>query len=112
MNRFTFAVVVAVVAVVIGLLVVAPAGAKAPGENGRIAFARFDPDVGDSLTYTANPDGSDVRELLPGFTSESPRWSPDGTEVAVVSGLGIPCPPTCTGNTVIINAATGSYRVL
>jgi Tol biopolymer transport system component len=29
-----------------------------------------------------------------------------------VSGLGTPCPPTCTGNTVIINPDTGTYRVL
>jgi TolB protein len=90
----------------------APAAAKVAGPNGRIAFARYDPNFGDSFTYTANPDGSDVRALLPAYTSGSPRWSPDGREVAVVSGLGVPCPPTCTGNTVVINPDTGASRVL
>jgi Tol biopolymer transport system component len=55
-----------------------------------------------------------VQALLPaGLTSGSPHWSPDGSQVAVTSGLGVPCPPTnCTGNTVIINPDTGDYRVL
>jgi Tol biopolymer transport system component len=102
----------------IGLVVVAAAvlasaaSATAPIANGRIAFARYDPALDDNITYTANPDGSDVQPLLPGFTSNSPHWSPDGTEVAVFSGLGTACPPSCTGNTVIINPDTGSYRVL
>jgi TolB protein len=93
-------------------LTAAPGVAKVAGTNGRIAFARYDPAFGDSFTYTANPDGSDIKPLLPGYTSELPRWSPDGREVAVFSGLGIPCPPTCTGNTVIIHPDTGSSRVL
>jgi Tol biopolymer transport system component len=91
-----------------------PASAKVPGANGRIAFARDDYSLGDTVTYTMNPDGSNVQPLLPaGFTSGSPHWSPDGSQVAVTSGLGIPClPPTCTGNTVIINPDNGDYRVL
>ena len=35
-----------------------PAGAKSPGANGRIVFARFDRAVSDTFTYTVNPDGS------------------------------------------------------
>lgn len=89
------------------------ASAKVQGANGRIAFGREDYSLGDTVTYTMNPDGSNVQALLPaGLTSGSPHWSPDGTEVAVTSGLGIPCPPTCTGNTVITNPDTGNYRVL
>lgn len=89
-----------------------PAAAQEPGTNGRIAFARFDPAQQDDVTFTANPDGSDMRPLLPGFTSGAPHWSPDGREVAVISGLGAICPPTCVGNTVIVNPASGAYRVL
>src|SRR5205085_3040508 len=90
-----------------------PAAAKVAGTtNGRIAFSRYDPTVDDSYTYTANPDGSNPQQLFPAFTSGEPRWSPDGTHVAVGSGLGIPCPPTCTGNTVVINPDTGDYRVV
>jgi Tol biopolymer transport system component len=97
-----------------GAMTAMPADGKVPGPNGRIAFAQDDPasTEGETFTYTANPDGSDVRPLFPGFHSAFPRWSPDGSEVAVISGLGEPCPPTCTGNTVIINPDTGDYRVL
>jgi Tol biopolymer transport system component len=59
-----------------------------------------------------NADGSNVQPLFPSFASTSPHWSPDGTEVAVISLLGAPCPPSCTGSTVIINPDTGAYRVL
>ena len=90
-----------------------PASAKVPGAKGRIAFSREDYNLGDTVTYTMNPDGSNVQPLFPaGFTSGSPHWSPDGSQVAVTSGLGVPCPPTCTGNTVIVNPDTGDYRVL
>src|SRR5947209_19200495 len=102
MSKHTTVIVLAVAAI-LSLASVGPAGAKAPGANGRLTFDRFDPTAGDSFTYTMNADGSDMQPLLAGFTSEMPRWSPDGSEVAVVSGLGIACPPTCTGNTVIIN---------
>ncbi|HEY8113086.1 MAG TPA: hypothetical protein VII16_09495, partial [Actinomycetes bacterium] len=80
---------------VIGVAVVLalPAGAKVAGTNGRIAFTRFDPASGDGFTYTMNPDGSNVQPLLPGFTSGLPRWSPDGSEVAVGSTLGLDCCP-------------------
>ena len=92
-------------------LAAVPAAAKAPGPNGRIAFARDDRDLGDTVTYTANADGSHMQPLLPGFTSGSPHWSPDGSEVAVNSSLGVPC---CDFpySAVIINPDTGSFRTL
>jgi Tol biopolymer transport system component len=89
-----------------------PAAAKVPGQNGRIAFDRYDPATDENVTYTANPDGSDVQRLLPDYLSANPNWSPDGTEVAVVSGLDTQCPPSCAGNTVIVDPDTGDYRVL
>jgi Tol biopolymer transport system component len=96
---------------VIGVAVVLalPAGAKVAGTNGRIAFTRFDPASGDGFTYTMNPDGSNVQPLLPGFTSGLPRWSPDGSEVAVGSTLGLDC---CPFSAVIVNPDTGSFRTL
>lgn len=104
----------AVVATIAGSMATAagPAQAKTAGANGRIVFSRYDPVQDRSSTYTANPDGSDQRQLLPSYDSSSPHWSPDGTQVAVTSGLGAPCPPTCTGNTVVINPVTGRQRVL
>jgi Tol biopolymer transport system component len=113
MHKLTVLKLVAGVAMLAALTAM-PAAAKVGGAtNGRIAFGREDFSLGDTVTYTMNPDGSNVQPLLPaGLTSGSPHWSPDGSQVAVTSGLGVPCPPTCTGNTVIINPDTGDYRVL
>src|SRR3982074_1602858 len=63
------------------LLTTLPAHATFPGKNGRIAFGRYDPTIGDFDLYTANPDGSDVRQLtrVPSFMSD---WSADGTRIA------------------------------
>jgi Tol biopolymer transport system component len=59
-----------------------PAGAKVPGPNGRIAFARFAPALGATVTYTANPDGTEVRQLF-ARGSQFPHWSPDGSELSI-----------------------------
>lgn len=94
----------AIVFVVVG----GSAQAKVSGSNGRIAFARED--LGDTVTYTMNPDGSNIQPLLPpGFTSGLPHWSPDGSEVAVGSTLGLDC---CPFSAVIVNPDTGSFRTL
>lgn len=66
-------------------LAAAPAAANPLGHNGRIAFSRFDPLLGDSVLYTVDPDGTHERQLLHlglGF----PRWSPDSTRVAGCCG--------------------------
>ena len=85
-------------------VVVAPAGAKAPEENGQIAFSRFDPLLDDDVIYTVNPDGSHERQVL-ALPAQCPRWSPDGTQI-VTCGF----PPS--GAAAIINPDDGSYRVL
>jgi hypothetical protein len=51
--------------------------------DGRIAFVRGDPEEGESVTYTVNPDGSDEEQLFFDGPSEGPRWSPDGTEIQI-----------------------------
>ena len=52
-----------------------------PGKNGRIAFGRFDPNVGDLALFTANPDGTDVHQLtfVPSLFSD---WRADGQRIA------------------------------
>jgi dipeptidyl aminopeptidase/acylaminoacyl peptidase len=60
-----------------------PAAASPRCGNGRIAFQRYDLGLDDVVVYTANPDGSHERQLLPSG-AESPRWSPDGAQIAVI----------------------------
>ena len=48
-----------------------PAGAKPRGSNGQIAFARFDPALGDTVAYTINPDGTHEQQVpTPTVTAE------------------------------------------
>ena len=108
MKKFVLA---GLLAVAVMAVLALPAGAKVGGPNGRIVFSRATPDFQDSNTYTMNPDGSDVQPLFP-YGSGTPRWSPDGTEVAVTTSLGAPCDPDCTIYTAIINPDTGNYRLI
>src|SRR5689334_6727124 len=80
MRNLIAAAVVATVAA--AAFIAIPAAANPPAGNGRIAFTRFDPAQGDDFVYTANPDGSQERQLLPSG-AEGPRWSPDGSRIAV-----------------------------
>ena len=85
-----------------------PAQAKVPGPNGQIVFGRFDPALGDFVSFTVNPDGSHERQLFPG-TSEVPRWSPDGTQVTLLAA--------CTDGeencaVTIVDPDTGTFRQL
>jgi Tol biopolymer transport system component len=73
-----------------------------PGTNGRIAFTREIPNRDDRATFTIDPDGTDAAPLLRG--SEVPRWSPDGTEIAVLSCQN---PPDCTTAETIVDPDTG-----
>ena len=81
--------------------------------NGQIVFSRYDPEADDNYTYIVDADGS-AQPLFTEFTSGGPDWSPDGTRVAVVSGLDHQCSPTvtCTGSTVIIDPTDGSWHAL
>jgi Tol biopolymer transport system component len=60
-----------------------PTGASTDGSDGRIVFQRYDPAIDGPVTYTMNPDGSDVRPLFTDGHSEAARWSPDGTRIQV-----------------------------
>jgi Tol biopolymer transport system component len=82
-----------------------PADAKVPGPNGRIAFARFDPALGGTATYTVNPDGSQAQQLFSRVPSEFPHWSPDGSEVSIFC-----CDDGMAAH--IVNPDTGGFREL
>jgi Tol biopolymer transport system component len=47
-------------------------------------FARFDLSIGNTVIYTVNPDGTDLRALFTDF-AEFPHWSPDGTRIATIA---------------------------
>jgi len=80
--------------------------------NGEIVFSRYDPNVDDNFVYIASSDGT-VRPLFPDYPGGSPNWSPDGTRVALSSGLGISdCSSTCAGYTVIVDPSDGSWHAL
>jgi len=90
--------------------------AKPSGQNGRIVFARcvtYTPECEDFLTYTANPDGSNVRFLAAGASySPNPRWSPNGTEIALAEpktqAPGCPAASICTA--IVVNPDKATYR--
>ena len=91
-------------AAAIAAIVAVAAGANPRGSNGRIVFTRFDPALGDDFVYTANPDGSQERQLLT-TGAEGPRWSPDGSRIVVF-------PHDVEASARIVNPDDGSYRDL
>src|SRR6266699_3863780 len=99
---------VALLALLLALATVfaVPAGASPRGTNGQIAFARFNPDLGDTQVYVVNPDGTGQRLVQgPTDTGEGPRWFPDGTHIATAgSSFG--------GVSTIINPDDGTFRVV
>ena len=86
------------------------AHAEYPGPNGQIAFGRLDRAIDGHHVFTADPDGTDERRLLPG-DAESPFWSPDGSRVLVtLSRADTPLRPATlnpdgSGFTLLDNAA-------
>jgi Tol biopolymer transport system component len=70
----------AVTATVLGSVVPAAAGRHRP-VNGQITFGRFDPALGDTSIWVANPDGTHQRRLTH-IVSFFSGWSPDGRRIA------------------------------
>lgn len=100
-------IVLGLVAGFVAAVIAMAAGGEVPGQNGRIAFALFDPALDGPVTYTANPDGSHVEQLFSAAPSGEPRWSPDGSEVAILA----PCTDgeeNCAFT--IVNPDTGTFR--
>ena len=84
------------------MVTLATAEATPRGANGRLVFGRFDPAQGDTVIYTANPDGSHEQQLLP-FALECPHWMADGSRI-------VTCGEPDGSSAVIINPDTGSLR--
>jgi Tol biopolymer transport system component len=82
-----------------------PAEANSRGGNGRIAFARFDPALNDTVLYTVNPDGTQERKLQKD-PLECPNWSPDGKLVSTCGD------PSGAFATRLVNPDDGSFRQL
>jgi Tol biopolymer transport system component len=72
--------------------------------NGRIAFSRFNSAIGDTTTFTVNARGGRLTPLY-GAASATPRWSPDGTHVAILC-----CDDGMAAH--IVNERTGRARAL
>src|SRR4051794_3739884 len=89
------------VAVAAGVAVARPGAA-----NGQIAFARFNPALGDAQAYVVDPDGTHERRVSGASeTAECPRWFSDGTRIATCGSSGVPF-----GGSRIIDVDTGAFR--
>jgi Tol biopolymer transport system component len=96
---------VVLLAVVLGAMAATPVAASPTHANGQIAFARFNPTLGDTQVYVVNPDGSGQRLVqAPLDTAECPQWFPDGAHIAT---CGTPAPG---GGSRIINPDDGTFR--
>jgi Tol biopolymer transport system component len=98
------------------MLVAAPADATFPGKNGKIAGESHNYNtccpvnafVGrNNVLFTVNPDGT-ARSVLAEQLNGQGLWSPDGTQLAFLSGVPTQC---CSwDNGIEISLADGSQR--
>jgi Tol biopolymer transport system component len=97
---------VAFLAIALAALTASPAAARPPGTNGQIAFARFNPLLGDTQVYVINPDGMHERLVqAPTDFGECPQWFPDGAHIAICGSPALP-----GGGSRIINPDDGTFR--
>lgn len=92
-----------VIALVALLALAVPAVAEFPGVNGRIAYDRF---ANRNEIWLMNQDGSDQHEIAAG---RQPAWSPDGRQIAYVSGFGT---TSDAGELAVMNADGSSQHVI
>jgi Tol biopolymer transport system component len=96
-TRMLWVLVLAVVAAVVTLAGIRPAGAVFPGTNGKIAF-QSNRDVASGEIYTITPGGTAKRITVSNGSSD-PAYSPDGSRIAFISG-----------NQIFVMNADGSGR--
>jgi Tol biopolymer transport system component len=85
----------------------APAGAKTPGQNGQIAFSRYDEATGEPRIFIANPDGTHEHQLVLPLPGDGPVWSPDGGKLLVTVFR-----PEASVRPAIVNADGSGFTVL
>ena len=98
----------ALVALLVALaaLFALPAGASPRRVNGQLAFARFNPDLGDTQVYVVNPDSTGQRLVQgPTDTGECPAWFPDGSLIAT-------CGSSSGGGSTYINPDDGTSQIV
>jgi TolB protein len=107
--RFLFNVrvrLVALLAVALAAAAAVSASAAPRGQNGQLAFGRFNPALGDTQVYVVNPDGMHERLVqAPTDIGEIPRWFPDGAHIATGGSPALP-----GGGSRIINPDDGTFR--
>jgi hypothetical protein len=85
----------------------APAGAKAHGQNGQIAFSRYDQATGEPRVFIASPDGTHEHQLLLPLAGDGPVWAPGGGKLLVTVFR-----PEVSVRPAIVNADGSGFRVL
>jgi Tol biopolymer transport system component len=89
-----------------------PALATAPGANGKIAFRRYlDPEHTTSALFTANSDGSAVRQIThpaKGVLDVEPDWSPNGKKIVFQRGDANGCGAGCETEEIDVVSSDGS----
>jgi TolB protein len=97
---------VALLTVALAAVAAVSAAAAPRGTNGQIAFARFNPALGDTQVYVVNPDGGGQRLIqAPTDTGECPTWFPDGAHIATCGSPALP-----GGGSRIINPDDKTFR--
>ena len=76
----------ALLAIVVGALVIGRPTTPEKPLNGRIVFGRFDNALGDTVLYAVNPDGTHLVQLRP-EVHEGPFWSPDGKQIGAIDAV-------------------------
>jgi TolB protein len=88
------------------------ASATAPGHNGKLVFRRYlDADHTWSVLFTANPDGSGVRQIThpPRRVLDIvPNWSPRGTKIVFQRVALDGCGPACEKDEIYVVNSDGS----
>jgi hypothetical protein len=70
------------------LMLATPAQATFPGANGKLVVQALHPSppAPPYIVATIDPDGENLEYLATSYTSDAPRWSPDGSQILFTDG--------------------------